>query len=200
MGPWVPSQWHLPTRAHTQGCSWLTPVPISDTITLPLLPLVSSSLLRFPVGDGDQLPQGPRTTLGPQWAPAESSPETTGRGGAGWWEWAHRSLGGRGWEGCIQEFLPQVKEPGVVDGEGGQEQHLERKTRTPSSRATPNSSPKTMATISPPVRTLETVGTPGEDVWGCSEPATTTETKREQGLGRSPSGFGCASPNQVGCG
>lgn len=40
---------------------------------------------------------------------------------------------------------------------GEQEQHLDRQTTTPSSSATASSTPKRMATISPPVRPLETV-------------------------------------------
>lgn len=50
----------------------------------------------------------------------------------------------------------QTKGLRMVAGEG-QEQYLDRKTRIPSSSATPSSSPKMMATISPPVRPLETV-------------------------------------------
>lgn len=52
----------------------------------------------------------------------------------------------------------------------GQEEHLERKQRTPSSRAMPSSSPKTTATISPPVRPLETVAQGGEEVWRAQSP------------------------------
>lgn len=44
----------------------------------------------------------------------------------------------------------------MVTGEE-QEQHLDRQTTTPSSSATASSTPKRMATISPPVRPLETV-------------------------------------------
>lgn len=52
----------------------------------------------------------------------------------------------------------QAKGARMVAGEGqGQGQHLERKKSIPSSRATASSSPKMMATISPPVRRLETV-------------------------------------------
>lgn len=44
----------------------------------------------------------------------------------------------------------------MVAGEE-QEQHLDRQTTIPSSSATASSTPKMMATISPPVRPLETV-------------------------------------------
>ena len=79
---------------------------------------------------------------------------------------------------------------------GAQEKHLERKTSIPSSRATPSSSPKIMATISPPVRTLDTAGTRGEDVGGCLGPPGMMEVKRAHA-------GGYASPNQgdgYGCG
>lgn len=78
---------------------------------------------------------------------------------------------------------------GTQGGEGGlgaQEKHLEQKTSIPSSRATPRSSPKMMATISPPLRTLETAGTRGEEVWGCSGPPGMMEAKRAHAGGVCP--------------
>ena len=100
------------TQMCARRCSRLTSVPISDTISLPLLPLVPSPL-SSPVGVGSRVFRGPGPPQRPKCSLAEPSPEITG-GGRG-----HRSFGTRGWEDCwdcIQELLPGHRGPRVGRG------------------------------------------------------------------------------------
>lgn len=103
------------TQMCAHRCSQLTSVPISDTISLPLLPLVPLPL-SSPVGVGTRVFRGPGPPQRPKCSLAEPFPEITG-GGRG-----HRSFGTRGWEGCwdcIQELLPGHRGPRVGRGIGG---------------------------------------------------------------------------------
>lgn len=173
------------TQTCAHRCSRLTSVSISDAISLPLLPLVPPPL-SSPVGVGTRVFRDLGPPQGPKCSSAELSSETTG----GWGDSGVLGLvGGKAVGTAFRSFCSGTGDPGWAAGLRAQEKHLERKSSIPSSRATPSSSPKMMATISPPVRTLETAGTWGEEVWGCLGPPGMMEAK-----GAHAGGY--VSPNQ----
>lgn len=142
------SQHPPPPNIYTHRCPGLTSVHVGNTITLPWLVSPPS----FPVGVRGQLLQSPGTAAGAQRPLAGFFPQTTGGGGT--LELSYEGMGG--WLGLPSGAPGQAKGAQMVAGEG-QEQYLERKESIPSRRATASSSPKMMATVSPPVRPLGTV-------------------------------------------